>query len=144
MFLILELLKAIYFPKRFIVGDNFLEVDGVKYDLDEIYYKYVPTGVGSTLLAAKLYLKKTNKEIGLLIFSFWGGSILNITPETFEKIFKNRASITEEIEEQNISFVDSVDIEEEEREIKRFDTAWYIVYGVFIPVVLILYLATKG
>jgi len=145
IFLIREYLKAIYSHKKFIVSNNFLEINDTKYNLNEIYFKYMPTGF-STLLAAKLYLKETDKGIGLFIFSFWGGTILNITPSTFEKIFGNSISLIDETEEEsiNINSMD-IDMDKENQEIEQFDKAWYIVYVVFfIPVALILYLMTRS
>ncbi|NPA66871.1 MAG: hypothetical protein GXO11_08330 [Epsilonproteobacteria bacterium] len=131
-------LKAVYLRKKYIISDDFLEVQNKRYPLDKISFSYLPTTFTS-LLAAKLYLKETDEEIGIVVFSFWAGTLLNITPESFEAIFKESSS-----QKNNIS-IESIDMQKESREIKQTDTAWYIVYAVFfIPVIFIWYLMTKS
>jgi len=131
-------LKAVYLRKKYIISDDFLVVQNKRYPLDKISFSYLPTTFTS-LLAAKLYLKKTDEEIGIVVFSFWAGTLLNITPESFEAIFKESSS-----QKNNIS-IESIDMQKESQEIKQTDTAWYIVYAVFfIPVIFIWYLMTKS
>lgn len=136
-------LREIYAGKSYVIDGNTLKVNDVEYKLSGIDYAYLPTWP-TTLLAVKLLEKESKKEIGLLFLTFWGGSILNITPDSFEKIFTYRS--TQVVNEYNRqvkqkSVNQDIDMEQESKDIKMFDSAWYLVYAFFlIPVIIVLYL----
>lgn len=136
------ILREVYAGKSYVVDGNVLKVNGTEYKLSEIDYEYLSTWP-TTLLAVKLFEKESKKQIGLLFFTFWGGSLLNITSDSFEKIFTQQSDkvlneYKKEIEEKNVRHV--VDMEQESKDIKMFDSAWYLAYAFFfIPVIIVLY-----
>jgi len=137
------ILREIYAGKSYVIDGNILKVNDVEYRLSEINYEYLPTWP-TTLLAVKLFEKESKKQIGLLFFTFWGGSLLNITPDSFEKVFTQKPvkavnEYNKEIEKKSVS--QDIDMEQESKDIKMFDGAWYLAYAFFlIPVTIILYL----
>ncbi len=137
------ILREIYAGKSYVIDGNILKINDVEYKLSEINYEYLPTWP-TTLLAVKLFEKESKKQIGLLFFTFWGGSILNITPDSFEKVFTQQPikavnEYNKHVEKKSVSH--DIDMEQESKDIKMFDGAWYLAYAFFlIPVVIILYL----
>lgn len=138
---ILKYIKEIYSLREYVLIDSKLIINQIEYPLENIALRYIYTAP-STLLAAELFEKENQKVIGLFIINCWAGNILNITSETLDKIFEKKILSNIQTDAvQSSRSIKTINMQKEEQEIKQFDNAWYLVYGVFlIPIALILYL----
>jgi len=128
-------IKDIFSFDKLIINKNSIVIDKQKYDISNIGFRYSNNGVfRSTMIRGEIFLKENDEVLAPLIFNFWAGSLLNITPYTLDKIFNG-----EDKEYKQDSFIVSVDLEKEKDDITNFDKSYYMLLLMFIIPALIIW-----